>query len=39
MTKFPHLCYLRYFAWLYTKWIIAVDDDIDPTDTDQVIWA
>src|SRR3974390_666183 len=23
----------------YTKWIIAVDDDIDPTDTDQVIWA
>jgi 4-hydroxy-3-polyprenylbenzoate decarboxylase len=23
----------------YTKWIIAVDDDVDPTDTDQVIWA
>ncbi len=23
----------------YTKWIIAVDEDIDPTDTDQVIWA
>jgi 4-hydroxy-3-polyprenylbenzoate decarboxylase len=23
----------------YTKWIIAVDDDIDPTDIDQVIWA
>ena len=23
----------------YTKWIIAVDDDIDPTDVDQVIWA
>ena len=23
----------------YTKWIIAVDDDIDPTDMDQVIWA
>jgi UbiD family decarboxylase len=23
----------------YTKWIVAVDDDIDPTDTDQVIWA
>jgi 4-hydroxy-3-polyprenylbenzoate decarboxylase len=23
----------------YTKWIIAVDEDVDPTDTDQVIWA
>jgi 4-hydroxy-3-polyprenylbenzoate decarboxylase len=23
----------------YTKWIIAVDDDVDPTDVDQVIWA
>jgi 4-hydroxy-3-polyprenylbenzoate decarboxylase len=23
----------------YTKWIVAVDEDIDPTDTDQVIWA
>jgi UbiD family decarboxylase len=23
----------------YTKWIIAVDEDIDPTDIDQVIWA
>jgi 4-hydroxy-3-polyprenylbenzoate decarboxylase len=23
----------------YTKWIIAVDDDIDPMDMDQVIWA
>lgn len=23
----------------YTKWIIAVDEDIDPTDTDEVIWA
>ena len=23
----------------YTKWIIAVDEDIDPTDMDQVIWA
>jgi 4-hydroxy-3-polyprenylbenzoate decarboxylase len=23
----------------FTKWIIAVDDDIDPTDMDQVIWA
>jgi 4-hydroxy-3-polyprenylbenzoate decarboxylase len=23
----------------YTKWIIAVDEDIDPTDTDQVVWA
>jgi UbiD family decarboxylase len=23
----------------YTKWIIAVDQDVDPTDMDQVIWA
>jgi UbiD family decarboxylase len=23
----------------FTKWIIAVDEDIDPTDIDQVIWA
>lgn len=23
----------------YTKWIVAVDEDIDPTDIDQVIWA
>ncbi|MCC6474226.1 MAG: UbiD family decarboxylase [Burkholderiales bacterium] len=23
----------------YTKWIIAVDQDIDPSDMDQVIWA
>lgn len=23
----------------YTKWIIAVDEDIDPTDMDQVVWA
>ncbi len=23
----------------YTKWIIAVDEDVDPTDVDQVIWA
>jgi len=23
----------------YTKWIVAVDADIDPTDMDQVIWA
>jgi 4-hydroxy-3-polyprenylbenzoate decarboxylase len=23
----------------FTKWIIAVDEDIDPTNTDQVIWA
>ena len=23
----------------YTKWIIAVDEDVDPTDFDQVIWA
>lgn len=26
-------------ATYYTKWIIAVDDDVDPTDTDEVIWA
>jgi UbiD family decarboxylase len=23
----------------YTKWIIAVDEDVDPTDFNQVIWA
>ncbi len=23
----------------YTKWIIAVDEDVDPSDTDQVLWA
>ena len=23
----------------YTKWIVAVDEDIEPTDMDQVIWA
>ena len=23
----------------YTKWIIAVDDDVDPTNMDQVVWA
>jgi 4-hydroxy-3-polyprenylbenzoate decarboxylase len=23
----------------YTKWIIAVDEDVDPSDMDQVIWA
>ena len=23
----------------FTKWIIAVDEDVDPTDMDQVIWA
>ena len=23
----------------YMKWIIAVDEDVDPTDMDQVIWA
>jgi len=22
-----------------TKWIIAVDDDVDPTDIDEVMWA
>lgn len=26
-------------AAYYTKWIVAVDEDVDPTDTDQVIWA
>ena len=26
-------------ATYYTKWIVAVDDDIDPTDFDEVIWA
>ncbi len=26
-------------AAYYTKWIIAVDEDIDPTDFDQVMWA
>jgi UbiD family decarboxylase len=26
-------------AAYYTKWIIAVDDDVDPTDLNQVIWA
>lgn len=23
----------------YTKWIVAVDEDVDPTDMDQVLWA
>lgn len=23
----------------YTKWIVAVDEDVEPTDMDQVIWA
>lgn len=23
----------------YTKWVVAVDEDVDPTDIDQVIWA
>ena len=23
----------------FTKWVIAVDEDVDPTDMDQVIWA
>jgi len=23
----------------YTKWIVAVDEDVDPTDMNQVIWA
>lgn len=26
-------------ATYYTKWIVAVDDDVDPTDIDEVIWA
>jgi 4-hydroxy-3-polyprenylbenzoate decarboxylase len=26
-------------AAYYTKWIIAVDEDVDPTNTDEVIWA
>ncbi len=26
-------------AVYYTKWIIAVDEDVDPTDFDQVMWA
>ena len=26
-------------AAYYTKWIIAVDDDVDPTDMNEVLWA
>jgi UbiD family decarboxylase len=26
-------------ATYYTKWIVAVDDDVDPTDFDEVMWA
>jgi UbiD family decarboxylase len=26
-------------ATYYTKWIVAVDDDVDPTDFDEVLWA
>lgn len=26
-------------AAFFTKWIIAVDDDVDPTDLNQVLWA
>ena len=26
-------------ASYYTKWIIAVDDDVDPTDFNEVVWA
>ena len=26
-------------AAYYTKWIIAVDDDVDPTDLNQGLWA
>src|SRR3712207_5119718 len=46
-TLFPYTTLFRSLALVgqvpggayYTKWIIAVDDDIDPTDTDQVLWA
>jgi len=26
-------------AAYYTKWIVAVDDDVDPTDINEVLWA
>jgi len=26
-------------AAYYTKWIVVVDDDVDPTDLNQVVWA
>jgi 4-hydroxy-3-polyprenylbenzoate decarboxylase len=26
-------------AAYYTKWIVALDDDVDPTDINQVLWA
>ena len=26
-------------AAYFTKWVIAVDDDVDPTDFNQVMWA
>jgi 4-hydroxy-3-polyprenylbenzoate decarboxylase len=26
-------------AAYYTKWVIAVDEDVDPTDMNQVLWA
>ncbi|MCC6887809.1 MAG: UbiD family decarboxylase [Hyphomicrobiales bacterium] len=26
-------------ATYYTKWIVAVDEDVDPTDFDEVLWA
>ena len=26
-------------AAYYTKWIIAVDEDVDPTDVNEVMWA
>jgi 4-hydroxy-3-polyprenylbenzoate decarboxylase len=26
-------------AAYYTKWVVAVDDDVDPTDINQVLWA
>lgn len=26
-------------AAYYTKWVVAVDDDVDPTDISQVLWA
>jgi 4-hydroxy-3-polyprenylbenzoate decarboxylase len=26
-------------ALIFTKWIVVVDEDVDPTDIEQVIWA
>ena len=33
------LCAQAPAAAYYTKWIIAVDDDVDPTDMNDVMWA